>query len=198
MSLPTTSPWFTTCISRGLWNGCGRLPPQPQPLSPSIVCLGENHHQWVWESHLNRRNRRSPWAEGDRLGNPHPNGNPHTDPPWMDTPTALTPAPAYHAKDTSIREYMHISPRVIPVTLSDKCLLLQEKMNMALEQLLTVRSSRDLCYKELDLNMKLAAHLNKVQTTKVIRQAKSYGTTMAYTLQKAHLESILVLEHQAT
>ena len=50
---------------------------------------------------------------------------------------------------------------------------------MALEQLLTVRSSRDLCHKELDLNVELAFHLNKVQTVKAIRQAKVCGTSVA-------------------
>ena len=63
-------------------------------------------------------------------------------------------------------------PRLIPAALSDKHLPLQEKMNVTLEQLLAVRSSRDLCCKELDLNIELVAHLNKVQTTKAIRQAK--------------------------
>ena len=69
-------------------------------------------------------------------------------------------------------------------------------MNAALEQLLAVRSSRDLCSKELDLNMELAVHLNEVQTAEAIRQAKVHGTTVAYTLQKVHRESVLVLEHQ--
>ena len=57
-------------------------------------------------------------------------------------------------------------------------------MNAILEQLLTVRSSRDLHHKELDLNMELAAHLNEVQTTEAIRQAKMHGTTAAYALKK--------------
>ena len=88
-------------------------------------------------------------------------------------------------------------PRVIPATLSDKLLPLQEKMNAALEQLLTVRSSRNLHCKELDLNMELAAHLNEVQTTEAIRQANVHGATAAYAPQQAHKESALVLEHQA-
>ena len=70
-------------------------------------------------------------------------------------------------------------------------------MNMTLEQLLTVRSSRDLCHKELDLNMELVVHLNEVQTTKAIILYKVCGTTVAYTLQKAHQESVLGLECQA-
>ena len=89
-------------------------------------------------------------------------------------------------------------PRVIQATLLDKLLLLQEKMNVALEQLLTVRPSRDLCcIRSWTVNMKLAVCLNKVQTAEAIRQAKLHGTTMAYTLQKAHQESVLALEHQA-
>ena len=68
---------------------------------------------------------------------------------------------------------------------------------MAIEQLLTVRSSRDLCCKELDLNMELVVCLNKVQTTEAVRQAKLHGATAAYTLQKTHQESVLVLGCQA-
>ena len=63
-------------------------------------------------------------------------------------------------------------------------------MNMTLEQLLTIRSSRDLCHKEMDLNMELAAHLNKVQTDEAIRQARVHGATAAYALQKAHKECL--------
>ena len=117
--LPMTSPWPSTCISRGLWNGCSRLPPQPQPLSPSIVCLGESHHQWPWGSTLNRKNRRSPQAKGDRLSHPHPDGNPHTDPSmgghtrWQPQHPSWysPPAPAYYAKDTRGSQYVHISPQ---------------------------------------------------------------------------------------
>ena len=69
-------------------------------------------------------------------------------------------------------------------------------MNAILEQLLTVRSSRDLCHKELDLNAELAACLNEVQNAKLIREAKVHCTTTAYTLQQVHKESVLVLEGQ--
>ena len=48
------------------------------------------------------------------------------------------------------------------------------------------------------LNMEPAVCLNKVQTTQVIRQARLHGTIVAYTLQKVHHESILVLEWQVT
>ena len=87
-------------------------------------------------------------------------------------------------------------PRVIPVGLLDKLLVLQEKMNMALEWLLTNRATGDLCCKELDLNMELAAHLNEAQATEAIKQAEVCHTTTACALQWAHRESVLVLEHQ--
>ena len=93
---------------------------------------------------------------------------------------------------------MSNSPRVIPVALSDKLLPLQKKMNVTLEQMLAVRSSRDLHHKELDLNAELAAHLNKVQTVEAIRQAKVYCTATVYTLQQVHKDSVIVLECQAT
>ena len=69
-------------------------------------------------------------------------------------------------------------------------------MNMTLEQLLAVRSSRDLCCKELDLNMELAVCLNEIQTAKAIRWAKVCGTTAAYVIQKVHQESVLALACQ--
>ena len=68
-------------------------------------------------------------------------------------------------------------------------------MNAALEQLLTVRSSRDLHHRELDLNMELTVHLNEVQTAEAVRQAKLCGATVAYTLQRVHQETIVVLDH---
>ena len=67
---------------------------------------------------------------------------------------------------------------------------------MVLEELFTVRSSRDICHKELDLNMELAVCLNEVHTTEAIRQAKLHGTITPYTLQKAHQENVLTLECQ--
>ena len=70
-------------------------------------------------------------------------------------------------------------------------------MNVTLEQLLTARSSRDLCHKQLDLNMELVACLNEVQTAEAIRQAKVCGITEAYALQKVYQESVLVLQCQA-
>ena len=70
-------------------------------------------------------------------------------------------------------------------------------MNAALEQLLSVWDSKDLFCKELDLNMELAVHLNKAQTTEAIRQTRLHSATMAYTVQKVHQKSVLALEHQA-
>ena len=47
-NLHMASPQPSTYTSRGPWNGCNRLPPQPQPPSLSIVCLEGSHHLWPW------------------------------------------------------------------------------------------------------------------------------------------------------
>ena len=83
-----------------------------------------------------------------------------------------------------------------PVRLSDELLQLQEIMNMALEQLLTNRATRDFCCKELDLNMELATHLNDAQATEAIKEAEVCHATTACVLQQAHRDSVLVLEHE--
>ena len=87
--------------------------------------------------------------------------------------------------------------RAVPATPADKLLLLQDKMNMTLDQLLAVRASRGLCHKELDLNVELVAHLNEAQATEAIRQAKVHCTITAYTLQQVHKDSIIAMECQA-
>ena len=65
-------------------------------------------------------------------------------------------------------------------------------MNTALEQLLVNRGTGDLCQKELDLNVELAACLNESQAakaikqaTEAIKQAKVHHVTTACTLQWA-------------
>ena len=45
---PVTLPWPSTYSSKGPWNGCSRLPLQPQPLSPSAVHWGESCHWQPW------------------------------------------------------------------------------------------------------------------------------------------------------
>ena len=40
------------------------------------------------------------------------------------------------------------------------------------------------------------AHLNEIQTAKVIIQAMMHGPTTAYTLQQVHKETALALEYQ--
>ena len=72
-SLLVTSPWPSTCSSRGPWNGCSGLPPQPQPLSPSMVCQGESHHWQPWVIQW------IPSGQRDRLSHPCFDSNPHAD-----------------------------------------------------------------------------------------------------------------------
>ena len=92
-------------------------------------------------------------------------------------------APANHTENTGGSEHEHIPHRVVLAGLSDKLLLLQEKMNVALEQLLTNRATRDFCCKELDLNTELAAHLNNAQAVEAIKQAEVHHATTACALQ---------------
>ena len=158
---PLTSPWPSTYTSRAPWNSYSKLPSQHQPLSPSIVCLGESHHQWPSGSTLNQTNKKSPWAKEDGLSHPVSMATPIQMPPWVatpgDTPSFLhVTHPLFWPTVSKMLEAASMyafPPRVIPAALSDKLLPLQEKMNMTLEQLLTVRCSRDLCHKELDLKM---------------------------------------------
>ena len=150
-----TLPWPSTyIISMGPWNGYSRLPLQPQPLSPSIVCLGESHHQQPWGLHLHLKTQKIPSGPKDTdSSHPHHSGYPHTDAscrqPHQVTPAAsfmlLTPLlqPTMLKTPGAASMYM-FPPRVIPAALLDKLLPLQQKMNATLEQLLTVRSSRDL------------------------------------------------------
>ena len=70
-------------------------------------------------------------------------------------------------------------------------------MNMALELLLTNRATMDFCHRKLELNAKLAVHLNDAQATKAIKEAEMHHTTAACTLQQAHRDSVLVLECEA-
>ena len=63
---PTTT-LVLTCISRGPWSGCSGLSPQPQPLSPSVVCLGKSHHQQPWGLHSQPEKQKIPQARGDRF-----------------------------------------------------------------------------------------------------------------------------------
>ena len=45
-------------------------------------------------------------------------------------------------------------------------------MNVALEQLLTTRATMDSHCRELDLNAKLAMHMNEAQATEAIKEAE--------------------------
>ena len=76
-------------------------------------------------------------------------------------------------------------------------------MNMALEWLLANRTTGNLHFKKLDLNVEMSAHLNEAQAveaikqaTDAIKQAEVCDATTVCTLQKAHRDSVLVMEHQ--
>ena len=69
-------------------------------------------------------------------------------------------------------------------------------MNVALEQLLANRATRDFCHKVLDLNIELAVCLNDDQATETIKQAKVCCATTACAFQQAHRDSVLALEHK--
>ena len=93
--------------------------------------------------------------------------------------------------------------RVVPAGLFDKLLLLQEKMNVVPQQLLTTRTTGDLHHKELDLNTELASHLNGAEAAKAIKQAieaikqsKVHHAPLTCVVQQLHRDSVLVLEHQ--
>ena len=84
-----------------------------------------------------------------------------------------------------------------PTGFSDELLQLQEKMNVALEQLLANRATMDFCHRELELNVELAACLNDAQATKAIKEAQVHCTNAACALQQAHRDNVLVLECEA-
>ena len=159
----------------------------------------------------NRRNRRSPWATGHGLSHPAPVTTLTQMSPWASTPgdissfthvTHLLLQPTI-PRTPEVASMCMFPPRVVPTTLSDKLLPLQERINAGLEQLLANRATGDLCHKELDLNLELVAHLNAaqaaeaiIQAIKAIKQAKACYITTACALQQAHRGSVLELEHQ--
>ena len=68
---------------------------------------------------------------------------------------------------------------------------------MALEQLLTNRTTIDFCHRELELNAELVVCLNDAQATEAIKEAEVHHTITAFMLQQTHRNSVLVLEHEA-
>ena len=109
------------------------------------------------------------------------------------------------------------SPRVDPARLPDEVLQLKGQMNTALEWLLTTRATMDSHCRELELNAKLAMHMNEVQATKAIKEAEMQPhsqdqrgwvapcttrikeaevccTTNSCVLQQTHGESMLALK----
>ena len=84
-----------------------------------------------------------------------------------------------------------------PTGFLDELLQLQEKMNMALEQLLTNRATMGFWCRVLELNNELVACLNDAQAAKAIRDLKVCHNNAACTLQQAHWDNLLALECQA-
>ena len=84
-----------------------------------------------------------------------------------------------------------------PTGLPDGVLQLQEKMNVALEQLLTNRAIMGFWHRELELNTELMACLNDAQATKAIREVEVHYKNTAYALQQAHWDNMLALEGEA-
>ena len=74
---------------------------------------------------------------------------------------------------------------------------MQEKMNVALEQLLPKGAIMGFWHRELELSTELSACLNDAQAAKTIREAKVQHKSTAHVLQQAHLDNMLVLEHEA-
>ena len=84
-----------------------------------------------------------------------------------------------------------------PTGFPDKLLQLQEKMNVAQEWLLTNMATMGFWSRELELNTELVACLNDAQAAEAIREVKVQCKNMAYALQQAHQDNVLVLEHEA-
>ena len=98
------------------------------------------------------------------------------------------------------------SPRVGLARLTDELLQLQERMNAALEQLLTTRATMDSHCKELELNTEHAVCLNEAQAIEAIKEAKLCcaatikeaevcHSTTACILQQTQRGNMLMLVH---
>ena len=116
-------------------------------------------------------------------------------------PSHFSTAPTNLAKDASDGGHPSITWLQAPskggaAGLLDELLQLQEKMNVALEQLLANRATMDFWHKELELNAELMACLNDAQFTEAVREAEVCHATAACVLQQGHRDSVLMLEHK--
>ena len=148
--------------------------------------------------------------KGDGVGHPCPSGNLNTDPLWMTTPDdtpslahtipqLLQPALPWTPEIDSISFIPQhwTPPRVRLAGLTDELLQLQERIKVALEQLLSTRATMDSHSKELELSAELTMHLNEAQAMETIREAEVHCATAACILQQTHKEKVLRLEHKA-
>ena len=207
-----TTPWPSTCISRGPWNSCSGLPWQPQPLSPNIAHLGESYHQWPWDSALNCRTEGPLRPKETDLAIPvpmttimqmplqaaTPGDTPsftHTNHPLLKPTVPQTP----DVESISFISQPQATPRIGPARLTNKLLHLQERMNVA------TRATVDSHCKELELNTELTAYLNDAQAIEAIKEAEVHHaaaikeaevhcTTTTFALQQTHRESMLMLK----
>ena len=53
------------------------------------------------------------------------------------------------------------------------------------------------CHRELELKAEFMVHLNETQFTEAIKETEVCHTTIATALQQAHMDSVLMLEHEA-
>ena len=129
--------------------------------------------------------RGSLWTKWGGPNHPCPNGKPYSGVPSGSHTRRCTQYHSYQPLNISancakIKEgagtfpipQLQASPRAVPAGLPEEVLQLQGQMNAALEQLLTTRATMDSHHRELELNAKLAMHMNKVQAAEAIKEAK--------------------------
>ena len=90
LNLCVTLWWPSTYTSRGPWNSCSGLPPQPQPPSLNTACLGGSHHLWPWGLHPPPEQKILPgsrgWTQPSLIHWPPPHRHPHV---WPSQKTSL-------------------------------------------------------------------------------------------------------------
>ena len=203
LSLPKTSPWTQTSISRGPWSSCSKPPQQHPPLSPNSTprrqppsaALGAPASTEGTGDHLGQK-------ETD-LAIPSLAATFTQTPPWVATlhlthpiPQLLPPTLPQTPKMEGISFILQhqTPPRVGSARLTDELLHLQERMNAALEQLLTTRATIDSQCKELELNTELSACLNEAQAIEAIKEAEVHHTATIKESEVCHATAASILQ----